>query len=449
MTRPDILFLVLDSARTDRLSTYGHERETAPVLDELATTATRFESAQAPATWTLPSHCSMFTGLLPTQHTVTNGFTDQSLQLPADVPTVVEELAGEGYEAAGFSNNPWVGAMSGLNRGFDEYVEWDLEIDLESTGEITTRTDRLWSRLHSLLGHASRQPLFALKRRFFTSRLVDRAKRWLEATRDTGDPTFTFLNLMEAHSPYFPPSAAFEELGIDAPGIIEPRMLNTKLLAYVLGKSDLSPELRQRVYEYYDASLRYQDRKVGELLDTLRAQNAFDDTLVVVCSDHGKTLGEYDRDGVPPHYLRRINTNVPLLIKTPGQRQPARISRPAELAGLYDLFLQSSPDVREALCRSDRALVEDFVPHTAKESEPVTRWRILCDEQYRYIRNEEGDEYLFTASDEPVPDGPMEAMREAMDRRVSTLNPIPEETGDEQDLDAGVEAQLGDLGYLK
>jgi choline-sulfatase len=254
---------------------------------------------------------------------------------------------------------------------------------------------------------------------------------------------------MEAHSPYFPPSAAFEELGIDAPGIIEPRMLNTKLLAYVLGKSDLSPELRQRVYEYYDASLRYQDRKVGELLDTLRAQNAFDDTLVVVCSDHGKTLGEYDRDGVPPHYLRRINTNVPLLIKTPGQRQPARISRPAELAGLYDLFLQSSPDVREALCRSDRALVEDFVPHTAKESEPVTRWRILCDEQYRYIRNEEGDEYLFTASDEPVPDGPMEAMREAMDRRVSTLNPIPEETGDEQDLDAGVEAQLGDLGYLK
>lgn len=449
MSRPNILFLVLDSARVDRVSAYGHENRTTPTLDRLAGESTLFENAYAPAPWTLPSHCSMFTGYVPTQHTVTNGFTDRSIGLPSDIRTAVEKLSADGYDTAGFSNNPWVGELSGLDRGFDEYVEWDLEISNSESVFSPTRTDRLLSRLHTVLGHASRQPLFALKRRFFTSRLVDRAKRWLGQAAKTDRPTFTFLNLMEAHSPYFPPARAFENLGFDTPGPLEPRVLNTKLLAYVLGKSELSPALKRRIYEYYDASLRYQDGLVEELLSALRANGAYDDTLLVVCSDHGKTLGEFDRNEVPPHYLRKINTNVPLLIKSPGQREGERVSRPAELTGLHDHFLDSTGNPRESLCRNDHALIEDFVPHTSRESEPVTRWRALCDGRYRYLRNEDGDEYLFTAGDERTEEGPLKTMREEMESRISSLEPVSQESGDASALDSTVEAQLGDLGYLK
>ena len=121
--RRDVLFVVLDSMRLDRVSAYGYERETTPALDRLATGATRYTRAYTAAPWTLPSHCSMFTGLFPTEHGVTNGFGDATPRLPDSVTTLTERLAEDGYRTAGFSNNPWVGQLSGLDRGFDEFVE--------------------------------------------------------------------------------------------------------------------------------------------------------------------------------------------------------------------------------------------------------------------------------------------------------------------------------------
>ena len=68
MKRPNILLLVLDTQRTDRLSFYGYEKETTPAIDEFAQGGTTFDWAIATAQWTVPSHASMFTGLYPTIH---------------------------------------------------------------------------------------------------------------------------------------------------------------------------------------------------------------------------------------------------------------------------------------------------------------------------------------------------------------------------------------------
>ena len=453
MDPPDVLFIVLDSARRDQISTYGHDRCTTPNLDRLAESATVFEHAYTPTPWTLPSHCSMFTGLFPSEHGVTNGFTDTSLELPTEIETMTEKLSAAGYRTAGFSNNPWVGSLSGLDRGFDEYVEWDLEIGADGDADIATKRDQLYSRGHSLLAQAARQPVFLLKRRFFTSNLVERATRWLEATVPDDRPSFTFLNLMEAHSPYFPPRSAFEKLDLPVPGPIEPRSLNTKLLAYVMGKTDMSPEFQKRVLEFYNASLRYQDEQFGELLSTLKRLDAFEETLVVVCSDHGKTLGEYDRDSTPPHYTRPINTDVPLLVKRPGQQVSNRVSAPTELSAIHDVILDGNGPPEQMLTRERCALVEDFVPHTGKKSTDVTRWRLASDGQFRYLRSDDGDEHLFmpeahgTEAIEDHDRGPW--LRDAMDRRIEQLRPAAERSETDAALSRGVEAQLGDLGYLE
>ena len=283
---PHVLFVVLDSMRRDRVSAYGHDRRTTPAFDALAEESTRFENAFVPAPWTLPSHWSMFTGLFPSEHGVTNGFTDEGLDEPANVEPVAESLSNSGYRTAGFSNNPWVGQLSGMDRGFDRFVEWDLEVS--SADGVRNRTrDDLYSRLHWLLGRAASQPQAFVKRRFFTNNLSQRAARWSASAAVSGDPAFTFLNLMEAHSPYYPPKWAFRALGLDPPNPVESRLLNVRLLAYVLGKRDLSASERDRVLEFYDASLRFQDAKLRQILESLREQGLYDDTFVVVCSDHG------------------------------------------------------------------------------------------------------------------------------------------------------------------
>lgn len=452
MEQPDVLFVILDSMRRDRVSTYGHRRKTTPTLDALADSASTFENAFTPAPWTLPSHCSMFTGLFPSEHGITNGFTDRSLRLPEEHTTVTERLDDRGYHTAGFSNNPWVGQLSGLDRGFDEYVEWNLEISEETDSKLHTDRERLYSRGNKLLGHASRQPLFALKRPFFTSSLTDRATRWFERTSDDDRPTFTFMNLMEAHSPYFPPKDAFRKLGLQPPNAIEPRLLNTKLLAYVLGKRELEGEERERVLEFYDAALRYQDAKLNELLTMLSEQGRLEDTLVVVCADHGKTLGDYPRDGTPPHYVRDINVNVPLVIKWPGQTDAERVEAPVQLADLPEVLLGDAAD-GASWADDDLAMTEDHIPHTGRTSEPVTQWRVLSDAEFKYARSEDGEEFVFDRTDgERVVDADEEMLAEArrqLDERVEGLQEsagIDDEAGGE--LGSDVEAQLEDLGYL-
>lgn len=86
--QPDIVFLVLDTQRLDRLSCYGYPLETSPHLDAFAADATRFTNAFAAAQWTIPSHSSMFTGLYPTAHTT----VQSSSRLPDSIPTLAERL---------------------------------------------------------------------------------------------------------------------------------------------------------------------------------------------------------------------------------------------------------------------------------------------------------------------------------------------------------------------
>ncbi len=454
--RPDVLFVVLDSLRKDHVPTYGYERETTPNLCRFADGATVFENAHVPAPWTLPSHCSMFTGLAPSEHGLTNGFTDRDLTLPGDRPTVTTRLAQRGYRTAGFSNNPWVGTLSGLDRGFDRFVEWDLE---QSRGEPGRRRDRLYDRSHSLLGRLHKQPLVLLKRRFFTSNLVQRARRWVGADRQ---PSFLFLNLMEAHSPYYPPRWAFRELGLSPPGPVAIRSLNTKLLASVMGKRTLTTSEQHRVYECLDASVRYQDRQFGRLLTAFREANRLENALVVVCADHGKTLGEFDRDGEIPHYLRNINVNVPLMVKWPGQTAATTIRDPVELAGLFELLSNpdtagSASDPAPLLTADGHALVEDSIPHTASESQTVEQWRALTDGEISYLRGPEDREYVLRReghgeSAVPIDEVDRQTLAGFRDRLAARVDRMEVqsvgESSDGAEVDGELQSQLEDLGYL-
>lgn len=450
---PDVVFVVIDSARKDRVSAFGGDRETTPTFDRIASTATTYENALVPAPWTLPSHCSMFTGEYPSEHGITNGFTDRNLKLSSEIPTIAELLSEQGYATAGFSNNPWVGELSGLNRGFDRFVEWDLEITRDNGSSKTRSRDRLYSKFHTALGRAAGQPHVILKRRFFTSNLVERARQWID---ETPEPSFTFMNLMEAHSPYYPPKSAFKKLGLETPGLIESRTLNTRLLGYVLGKADLSESLRERVMEYYDASVRYQDGQLEKLVADLKENDRFDDTMLVICADHGKTLGDYDRDSVPPHYTRDINIDVPLLIKWPNQRQGEHVESPVELADLFGVLrdVPEAGDDQKLPRREGGALVEDYVPHTGRDKADVVQWRCLVDQSKKYVHSEDGDEFLFERDTaETALDPPKKALdryRHRFRERVQLLETQTEvsDQNEAADLSGAVEGQLEDLGYL-
>ena len=106
--------MVLDDVRADSMSLYGHDRPTTPRLEQLSRDAVVFDAARSTASWTLPSHASMFTGQWPHRTSI-----DWNLGLDRTHTTLAEWLAGRGYATAGFvANTYYCNARYGLDRGF-------------------------------------------------------------------------------------------------------------------------------------------------------------------------------------------------------------------------------------------------------------------------------------------------------------------------------------------
>jgi arylsulfatase A-like enzyme len=130
-TKPNVILIVIDTARADHFSAYGYDRPTTPNIDALARDSVRFSNAHSVSPWTLPSHMSMFTGRLPGQH----GATWEAFSKPAETPMrdmmargfqpgnpeqmLGSRLKASGYQTWGFSSNAWVSPHMGFGSGFD------------------------------------------------------------------------------------------------------------------------------------------------------------------------------------------------------------------------------------------------------------------------------------------------------------------------------------------
>ena len=171
--RPNVVLISIDTLRSDRLPAYGYDGVETPAIDRLAADGVLFERAYAHVNVTLPSHVSLFTGLLPSDH----GVRDNSgYRLDEEIPTLAETLRREGYATGGFVSSYVLRAGTGIDRGFDVYDDG-----------VRFETGRQ-------LGELQRPGLETL----------GAVSRWLG---DVGDsPFFLFLHLYEPHAPYNPPA---------------------------------------------------------------------------------------------------------------------------------------------------------------------------------------------------------------------------------------------------
>jgi arylsulfatase A-like enzyme len=293
---PNVLLVVLDTVRARSLDLYGYSRRTSPNLTRFAQRGVVFEHAVAPSSWTLPTHASLFTGLLPHEH-----LADAPVPLAARFPTLAEALAAGGYQTAGFvANRVYCGVNTGLARGFSHY------------------DDRANPVAEMLVGSAPLSLLLKLALPSVRKTAADvnhEFLRWLDRRAD--GPFFAFLNYFDAHEPYFVPDAAFDHFGKLSPGQRQ-RLLHQ-------GPLQQGAQAEAAV-DTYDGAIAYLDHHLGELLAELRRRGLLDNTLVVITSDHGENFGE---QGVFGHGwgLFRQQIDVPLVMVYPatisaGRRVP-------------------------------------------------------------------------------------------------------------------------------
>jgi arylsulfatase A-like enzyme len=425
--RPNILLITLDTTRRDRLGCYGCELPTSPSLDSLAGESLLFTRAIAPSNWTLPSHASLFTGKFTTSHGARfdaegplslGGHLEgprefwgrfRARGLSTEEVTLASILSAEGYVTGGVAAGPWLKRAFGLHRGFSF---WDDD-------GISTENGRP------------------------ADGVTASALKWLRG-RDQ-ERFFLFLNYFDPHIPYYPP-AEFARLFL-------PKGTDLEKL------DPRRPTLEER-RALYSAEVRFMDEQIGRLLKEMKALGIYDNTWIIVASDHGELLGEHGLFGHGKR-LYQEEIHIPLFMKYPlGEVAPREEDDFVQLTDIMALVLErlelpSPPGIQGGIPpRTGHPPLAEIYP--LEFLSPEGDSKAIYRGDLKYVWNAMEHHGLYDLARDPGEEVNLIADRsgEAREMKKSLLAylgrlPGPAKGGREQIVDEETREALKGLGYLK
>ncbi len=426
---PNVILVTLDAVRADHLGCYGYERHTSPRIDEFAENGTLYTKSFAAAPWTIPTHASLFTGKYPFEHGAhtfkVEEWGNNVNSLHERHLTLAEVFKEEGYDTAAFvANAAYLSTRWQLNQGFDTY-------------------------------HVER--VYALK-------LNEQVFKWLDTHTDNS--FFLFINYIDVHGPF---NTTPRPGLLDEPVVEDDLKLGRRLYKKVMpGEGPIPGDLVRKWINQYDTAVANLDEQVGALLDRLIDTNLYDDTIIVLTSDHGDFFGEHYLIGHSKDLYQEVLW-VPLIIKNyrqKGRRITDVLTSSTDIPNL--IFSQFPHDVAEqyAAVFSDApgnhlAISENYYTRTRdlfnlRWGKRFNRVRTaVFDWPYKYIRSSDGKHELYHLVDDPKESNNLiEYEAEIADRLVKKLERFQKNRGestDEIDLRPLTEEnrkKLKSLGYI-
>ncbi len=278
----NVLLITIDTLRSDHLSTYGYPRATSPNIDNLAATGVVFEQAFTYWPKTRGSFAAIFTGLYAAQH----GLTVRERDLPAFNQTMAETFSEAGFRTAAAIDNGNLDAALGFSQGFDSYEQTWL-----SQGNELDRTEAI----------------------------TKFAEHYFTEEEDT--PFFLWLHYVNPHAPYEPPAKQLAKFRGDGLVPRGPKLSPVTGYHGGINKKHVAVEGEFHWGDYvdrYDAEISVSDEHVGRVMNALETTGQKKNTLVILTSDHGESLGEHDYFFDHGNYLFNPSLRIPLILSLPG-----------------------------------------------------------------------------------------------------------------------------------
>lgn len=310
----NVLLVTIDSLRSDRVLS---ENELTPNLDSLANEGVSFSETITHGPGTPVAFPAILTGTYP----MLFGGCES---LSPERPILARRLQNEGYETAAFTSNPHLFDKYGYEIGFSEFNQFNQGGGKNAQNH--TLLERIRITVQPYLDDESR--LYNVARRIYYYLLTATNERpyapadeinqkvvdWLDARNDD-DPFFAWVHYMDTHYPFYQDEDSLENIGANSISSGEQRRLNRLMNEE---PENLNEEDVDALTTLYDAETHFTDRELGRLLDELRSRDLYEDTLVIVTSDHGEAFGEHGGFG---HYkaLYEELVRVPLIVRVPGE----------------------------------------------------------------------------------------------------------------------------------
>lgn len=274
-SRPNVVLIMADAVRADHLGCYGYYRNTTPSLDALAKDGVIFQHCRSQASWTTWSVASFMTSQYP--QSLDLGEWDAPRSVPRNVLTMAEALHELGYSTNAVVSNPNAGANLNFNQGFDSFHQSGGLLRVTSPGVL---------------------------------------KKALTTLKDQKDRRFFLFTLfVDPHAPYI------KHKGYDFDPEYRGKIGNSwETEAIGNGKDPVPTADLKHIEALYDSEIAYTDNHIGRLIDSLKKEGLYDNTMIIFLSDHGEQFMDHGGFGhVMTLYHELIR--VPLIIKLPNERK--------------------------------------------------------------------------------------------------------------------------------
>ncbi|MFX0194687.1 MAG: sulfatase-like hydrolase/transferase [Candidatus Hodarchaeota archaeon] len=459
---PNVILITLDTVRADHMSLYGYERDTTPFLKKFSEEATQYVKANASADMTLPTHASIFTGLYARQHGAHYDPKTYPAGRPLDAKfhTLAEILSYSGYLTLSVvANYAYLGHAFGVEQGFQYYDQRVLTPFLEKTQNYYLR-----------------QGVYNILKRFVSPSRFDKVYRsaeeinreifrLLKKVKGSGEPFLFFINYMDAHWPYLPPPPfdtlypeKVENFSTDRYYALKEKMMKLE--------GDIKQVERDHLISQYDGAIAYLDFQLGKLIQHLKKIGLYENSLIIITSDHGEAFGERN---LIEHAVGVYQDQVyiPLIIKYPNSRQKMIVD---EIVSVIDIM----PTVLDVLgyeipenvsgqslfrfkpCNERIIISESFA------NEHFFRWnpsfdrieRAIFSGTFKYINSTKGKRELYNLSKDPSEKNNLyksdNVVAKELEMRLEQwLHTTVAEYGSSTKLDKASHDRLKSLGYIK
>ena len=291
--RPNILLMVADTQRAANLHCYGHDKPTSPTWDAVAAEGVLCEQNISPGIWSLPGYASMMTGV----HVYTHRGDGDHEYVNRELPTIAEVLSRAGYQTCGIMSNAWGSGVVGLERGFEVYVDRGM---------------------HGANAPGGAWTVPPMEAKGGAALNIETVEKWLD-DRDTDRPFFLFTIFADPHATYHPPEQTMREFMMS--GVSEEELQSVlkrqNVIRVVAEQVKFSPREWQILHCLNDAEVRTCDGKFAKVLDALKRRGLYDDTVIILTSDHGDVMG--DRPPWWGHLGEICDSliHVPLIVRHP------------------------------------------------------------------------------------------------------------------------------------
>lgn len=315
---PNIILVVFDTMRRDALGCYSGSNNT-PNIDNFAKESIVFRNAISPSSWTIPSHASLFLGKYPSEHGMHETPSTEYANLAKNkllpkTGNFIYSLKKYGFNLIGYSANFWVSPQNGFDYGFNNFFNFDdrgLSIENKAIMLEQLQDSRKLISKHDFISLINNYKLY--KREYSRSKahgypLVKSGRNIIEMIMNSSieKPFFLFINLVEMHEPYtnkeMKPSSQF---------------LGQSPISDFIGIKTYSNGFMNKAKEiYFNKSANESDYLFSKLVKFLKDSNAYDDSLMILTSDHGQGFKE---KGFYTHgrFLFDELIEIPLIMKFP------------------------------------------------------------------------------------------------------------------------------------